>query len=242
MVDDKYMLEYSEKVISVSNFAKEECLKIFPKYEDKIIVTYQPVPIYEEDKELAEDEVVKKAVLNKFKLISDNFLFYVGMLEQRKNIKNMIEAFLAIYEKIKIPLVLAGGLGYGREEFESYLKDESLNNKIIYLGYISNIEKLVLLKNARAFIFPSFSEGFGLPPLEAMMMGTPSLVSNVSSLPEVCAEAAFYINPYNIKELADGLVEITSNESLRSKLKENFITQINKFSFENFKNKIESIL
>ena len=74
------------------------------------------------------------------------------------------------------------------------------------------------------------------------MMGTPSLVSNVSSLPEVCAEAAFYINPYNIKELADGLVEITSNESLRSKLKENFITQINKFSFENFKNKIESIL
>jgi glycosyltransferase involved in cell wall biosynthesis len=238
----KNMLEYSEKVISVSNFAKEECLKIFPKYEDKIIVTYQPVPIYEEDKELAEDEVVKKAVLNKFKLISDNFLFYVGMLEQRKNIKNMIEAFLAIYEKIKIPLVLAGGLGYGREEFESYLKDESLNNKIIYLGYISNIEKLVLLKNARAFIFPSFSEGFGLPPLEAMMMGTPSLVSNVSSLPEVCAEAAFYINPYNIKELADGLVEITSNESLRSKLKENFITQINKFSFENFKNKIESIL
>ena len=140
----KNMLEYSEKVISVSNFAKEECLKIFPKYEDKIIVTYQPVPIYEEDKELAEDEVVKKAVLNKFKLISDNFLFYVGMLEQRKNIKNMIEAFLAIYEKIKIPLVLAGGLGYGREEFESYLKDESLNNKIIYLGYISNIEKLVL--------------------------------------------------------------------------------------------------
>jgi glycosyltransferase involved in cell wall biosynthesis len=238
----KNMLEYSEKVISVSNFSKAECLKIFPQYENKIVVTYQPIPIYEEDKELAENEIVKKAVLNKFELTSDNFLFYVGMLEKRKNIKNMIEAFLAIYEKINIPLVLAGGLGYGKEEFEHYLKDKKLKKKLIYLGYINNIEKLVLLKTARAFIFPSFSEGFGLTPLEAMMMGTPSLVSNVSSLPEVCGEASFYINPYNIKELADGLIEITTNESLRHKLKENFETQINKFSFENFKNKVENIL
>jgi len=243
----KNMLEYSEKVISVSNFAKEECLKIFPKYEDKIIVTYQPVPIYEEDKELAEDEVVKKAVLNKFKLISDNFLFYVGMLEQRKNIKNMIEAFLAIYEKIKIPLVLAGGLGYGREEFESYLKDESLNNKIIYLGYISNIEKLVLLKNARAFIFPSFSEGFGLPPLEAMACGCPVVTSNITSLPEVCADAAIYCDPYSVISIQNAREKVMNmTESERKLLIKKGYERVKFFNVNDYKNKVlkvyESIL
>jgi glycosyltransferase involved in cell wall biosynthesis len=238
----KNMLKYSEKVISVSNFSKEECLKIFPQYEDKIVVTHQPIPIYEEDKQLAEDELVQLAVLKKYKIEKDNFLFYVGMLEKRKNIKNMIEAFLAVYEKIKMPLVLAGGIGYGEDEFRHYLYDKKLKKKIKYIGYINNIEKLVLLKNTRAFLFPSFSEGFGLPPLEAMLMGTPSLVSNVSSLPEVCGKASFYINPYNIKELADGIIEIVENEQVRAELKSNFNTQIDKFSFEAFRKKLSKIL
>lgn len=234
----KNMLKYSVKVLSVSNFSKEECLKIFPSFEDKIEVVYQPIPIYENEKKLANDEIVGESILKKFKLTKDNYLFYVGMLEKRKNIKGLIEAFLAIYEKIKIPLVLAGGLGYGQEEFISYLKDKKLKKKIKYIGYINNIEKLVLLKYTRAFLFPSFNEGFGLPPLEAMMMDTNVLTSNVSALPEVCGEAALLIDPYNINELAYGIEQITLNETLRNNLKKYYSERIKKFSYKNFQNRL----
>jgi len=238
----KNMLRYSYKILSVSEYSKQECLKIFPSFEDKIEVVHQPIPVYEDEKLLAEEEIVQESILNKFDLKKDNFLFYVGMLEKRKNIKGMIEAFLGVYDKIKIPLVLAGGLGYGQEEFISYLKDAKLKKKIKYLGYINNIEKLVLLKNSRAFLFPSFNEGFGLPPLEAMLMGTNVLTSNTSALPEVCGDAALLVNPYNIKELADGIIEITLNERLRENLKLNHKKQIEKFSYENFQNKISRVI
>jgi glycosyltransferase involved in cell wall biosynthesis len=238
----KNMIKYSEKIISVSNFSKEECIKIFPEAEDKIEVTHQPIPIYEEEEEIANDEIVQSSVLKKFKLKEDNYLFFIGMLERRKNIKLLIEAYLAVADKIKIPLVLAGALGYGKEEFISYLKDKKYKKKIIYLNYISNIEKLVLLKNARAFVFPSLNEGFGLPPLEAMKMKTPVLTSNVTALPEVCGEAALLINPYSLKELADGLIEISENNSLREELLKNAPKQVEKFSYDNFKAKINKVI
>ena len=238
----KNMLKYSDKVIAISNYSKEECLKIFPKYHNKIVVTHQPIPIYEDEKLLAENSIVQESILNKYQLKKDSYLFYVGVLEKRKNIKSLIESYLAVSEKIKIPLVLAGSLGFGNEEFIKYLKDENLKNKVIYLNYINNIEKLVLLKNARAFLFPSFNEGFGLPPLESMMMGTPVLTSNISALPEVCGKGALYIDPYNIKELAEGILEITLNEQTRNELKKHFSAQIEKFSFKNFQKKLEKVL
>ncbi len=238
----KNMIKYSEKIISVSEFSKKECIKIFPEAEGKIEVTYQPIPIYEEEEEIANDKVVQKSILEKFRLEKDGYLFFVGMLEKRKNIKLLIEAYLAVSDKIKIPLVLAGALGYGNEEFVSYLKDKKYKQKIIYLNYISNIEKLVLLKNARAFVFPSLNEGFGLPPLEAMRMGTPVLTSNITALPEVCGDAALLVNPYSLKELADGLVEISENNILRENLLKNAPKQVEKFSYDNFKEKINKVI
>jgi len=237
----KNMLKYSDKILSVSEFSKSECLKVFPDFEKKIEVVYQPAPVYDDEMILVEDKSIQEGILKKFKIKKDNYLFYVGMLESRKNIKGLIEAFLAVYEKIRIPLVLAGALGYGNEEFISYLKDKKLKNKIKYIGYINNIEKLVLLKNTRSFLFPSFNEGFGLPPIEAMLMGTNILTSNVSALPEVCGNAALLIDPYNIKELAEGIKEITLNDSLRDDLKKNYSTQLEKFSYESFEKRLAKV-
>ncbi len=233
------MLKYSTIIISVSKYSRDRCLEIFPNFEEKIKVIYQPAPIYDEEKEIINNPLVKEAILKGFKLEEQNYLFYVGTLEKRKNIKGLINAFLAIYNKIKIPLVLAGSLGYGNEEFKHYLKRYK---HIKYIGYISNIEKLVLIKNARAFLFPSFEEGFGIPPLEALSLGTPVLTSNTSSLPEVCGNAALYINPYSIKDIATGILEITLNESLRERIVRNGFQQIKKFSFENFEKQLSKII
>jgi len=238
----KNMLEYSDKVLAVSNFSKEECLKIFPNYENKIFVTYEPIPIDEDLIRFTENEYVQNSVLMKYKLKKDNYLFYVGALEKRKNIKRLIEAFLSIYNKIKIPLVLAGKLGYGKEEFEFYLKLKKYKRKILFLNYINDIEKIVLLKNARAFLFPSIYEGFGIPPLEAMYLKTPVLTSNTSSLPEVCGKAALFVNPFSLDEIADGILEITLNSTLRQSLIKLGLENVKRFSLENYKKRLASVL
>ncbi|WP_456436043.1 glycosyltransferase family 4 protein [Thermovibrio ammonificans] len=236
----KHALRNSTKVLCISEFSKEECLKFFPQFEDKLVVTYQPIPVYAEEKTLAEDELIQKAILEKFGLRRKEFLLYIGVIEKRKNVKRLIEAFLAVYDKLKIPLVLAGALGYGKEEVERYLSD--FPDKIKYLGYVTNIEKLVLLKTARAFLFPSYSEGFGLPPLEAMLMETPVLTSNRSALPEVCGDAALYVDPFSTKELAEGIVEIATNEKLQNELTEKGKKRVEEFSFEKFKSRIRKAL
>jgi len=238
----KNMLEYSEKIFSVSEYSKQMCIKLFPEAVDKIEVVHQPIPIYDDEKELAQNSIVQNSVLTKYGLESENYLFYVGMLEKRKNIKLLIESYLAVADKVNIPLVLAGALGYGKEEFISYLKDDRYKGKIIYLNYISNIEKLVLLKNARAFVFPSLSEGFGLPPLESMSMDTPVLTSNVTSLPEVCGNAALLVNPYSIKELAEGIENITLNNQLREDLLKESQKNIKRFTYTNFRENINRVV
>ncbi|RKQ60620.1 glycosyltransferase involved in cell wall biosynthesis [Thermovibrio guaymasensis] len=234
----KTALEKSKLVLCVSEFSRRECLEVFPEYEEKLVTIYQPAPIYEEEKKLALNEDVQNSLLQILNLKKGSFLFYVGVLEKRKNIKRLIEAFLSVYNKIKIPLVLAGPLGFGSDEFKQYLENKKYKNKVIYLGYVGNIEKLVLMKTSRAFVFPSLKEGFGLPVLEAMALGTPVLTSSVSSLPEVCGSAALYVNPLKVSEIAEGLVEITTNETLNSKLSLAGMERAKMFSFKNFKEKL----
>jgi glycosyltransferase involved in cell wall biosynthesis len=235
----KSMLNYSDMIFSVSEFSRQELLKIFPKYEEKIHVTHQPVPINEEEKSIACEELFQKATLSKYNLEKSGYLLFVGVLEKRKNIESIIDAYLAIKEKINMPLVLVGSLGYGSDKVKKIIKT---NNSIRQIGYVSNLEKLVLLKNANLFVFPSFYEGFGLPPLEAMTMGCPVLTSNTSALPEVCKDAALYVNPNNLVDIIEGILELVNNSSLRSELVQKGYEVSGHFSFENYQRKIQEIM
>ena len=228
----KSSMLYSNVVIAVSEYTKKEILKVFPKYEDKIKVIYQQAPFFCYEEKMINDSDVQLSVLKRFKLRKNNYLFYVGMLEKRKNIKGMIEAYLGVSGKVKIPLVLSGALGYGSEEFSKYLKKGAKDKKIKYLGYISNIEKLILMKNARAFLFPSFAEGFGIPILEALTLGTPVLTSNRTAMPEVGGEAALYVNPVDISDIARGIVRISTDETTRLEIESYIPKQLKKFSPE----------
>ena len=234
----KNMLIYSDFIFSVSEFSKQELLKIFPQYENKVYVTYQPISINEEEKILAQHDLLKKSVLAKYNLEESRYLIFVGVLEKRKNIDTVIDAYLAIKDKLNMPLVLVGSLGYGSERLRKVIKNASIRQ----IGYISNVEKLVLLRNANLFLFPSLYEGFGLPPLEAMTMGCPVLVSNNSSLPEVCKDAAFYVNPNSLTEVAEGIMEMVNNSSLRTDLINKGYKVSSYFSFENYQKTIKHIM
>lgn len=244
----KNMLNYSDLVVSVSDFSKQECLELFPSYEKKIVTVYQPVPVYEVEENFAMNPLVEDAVLLKYKLEKNSYLLFVSTVEPRKNVKGLIQAYLAIKDKIQLPLVIVGGIGTGSEDLGRYLanKKDSRYRKdkfsILHLDYINTVDKLVLLRNALAFLFPSFYEGFGLPPVEAMRMGCPVLTSNVTSLPEICGDAALLVDPHKISEIAEGIIEIVNNSSMREELKSKGATRSDYFSFMNHEERLDRVL
>jgi glycosyltransferase involved in cell wall biosynthesis len=138
-----------------------------------------------------------------------------------KNIKGIVEAFYEIKELIPHKLVFIGG---GREEFKKEIQTGRLPKKvldderIIIKGYVDEGEMNKLMKKAALLIFPSFYEGFGLPPLEAMACGTPVVASSSASLPEVCGNAAHYVNPYDSSDIANGIISVIKDENYSKEL------------------------
>ena len=141
-----------------------------------------------------------------------------------------------------MPLVLVGACFYGYEDFLDYLTNKKYETHIRYLKYIPTVDKLVLLKNANSFVFPSLYEGFGLPPVEAMRMGCPVLTSDVSALPEVCGDAAFYVNPSNLSGIVEGILEIVNNAALRDELVRKGYERSQHFNFNNYKQRLDNVL
>ena len=168
---------------------------------------------------------------------------FISVLEKRKNISNLFDAFAKAYSKIKIPLVIIGGKGYGYEDIMAHYNDlpENIKDHIIFTGFIEESDKNALLTNARAFVFPSIYEGLGLPVLEALVYGLPVLTSFTGALPEAGGKAALYINnPYDVNEIAEGIEKITLDTNLRSSLKQHIPEQLDKFSQEKFNQRFNS--
>jgi glycosyltransferase involved in cell wall biosynthesis len=233
------MLNYSDCLLSVSEYSRQELLNLFPGYEHKIKTTHIAVPISNEEYELAQNEQIARAVLISNNLEKNGFLFYVGAIEDRKNIERMVLAFNAIKDKIKIPLVIAGEIGSLNIHLKKLIQE---NKDIVFLGKIDNMTKLILFRSARAFLFPSLYEGFGIPPLEAMRMGCPVLTSNVTSLPEVCGDAALYVDPYSLDEMIDKMLLIASDKSVQDKLRLKGLEHVKQFSNEVYCERLKTVL
>lgn len=230
------MLMYSDLLLSVSEYSRQEVLRFFPGYEDKIKTTHIAVPIADEDYKVSHNELISDALLKGHGLEKGNFLFYVGAIEDRKNIERMIFAYNAIKHKIKIPLVIAGYLGGAFPHLKKLIYE---SKDVVFLEKIDSISKLILFKSARAFVFPSLYEGFGIPPLEAMYMGCPVLTSNVSSLPEVCGDAALYVNPLSLDDMASQMLLISTNESLQKQLIAKGLERVKQFSNEAYSQRLK---
>jgi glycosyltransferase involved in cell wall biosynthesis len=158
----------------------------------------------------------------------------VGTLEPRKNLRRLLNAYSVYVKKTgnALPLVLAGGKGWLEDDFEQFVAELDLFQKVKFLGYVSDEELNWLYKNCFAFIYPSLYEGFGLPVLEAMSRGAAVIVSNATSIPEVAGEAAHYIDPLKEKEIVEAICMLAENAEYREKLKNLALRQAQKFSWQ----------
>ena len=149
-----------------------------------------------------------------------------------KNIKNLLKAFSLMGDQIDHNLVIVG-------DSESTLHSEmemaglslGIKRRVIFKKDINEELKCTLMQNASLLIFPSLYEGFGLPPLEAMACGCPVIVSNNSSLPEVCGEAAYYVNPQDPSNISDAIFTVLNNKTLRDELIKSGLKRAKQFSW-----------
>lgn len=173
----------------------------------------------------------------------------VGTLEPRKNHLGLIKAFYKAQagggkgKKQQRPamLAIAGGPGWLYEETRQLVAELKLEKKVRFLGRVSELELITLYSLADVFAFPSFFEGFGVPPLEAMACGTPVITSNTSSLPEVVGDAALLVDPKNTNELAQAITRLTEDEQLREELRQKGYEQVKQYSWPNAARKMLSV-
>ncbi len=166
------------------------------------------------------DSILLSATRHKYGLKSP-FVLAVGTLEPRKNHIGLIKAFSKAQKKRNGPAILAiaGGQGWLYEQTKQVIADLKLDNKVRFLGRVSDLELITLYSMADIFAFPSFFEGFGVPPIEAMACGAPVITSNTSALPEVVGDAALLVDPYDTDALADAITRLVENEQLREELR-----------------------
>ncbi len=174
--------------------------------------------------------------ISKLHGINPRYFLAVGTLEPRKNLELSLEGFsrfCAKYPSESFQLVLVGSLDFAHGQFADQLrkKYKSILNRLVFTGYVDHETLNQLYSNARAFLFPSLYEGFGIPILEAMASGTPVVTSNLTSLPEIAGDAAFYVNAYEPDSMAAALEKISTDDSFRQELIQKGLNRIQLFSW-----------
>src|SRR6266851_5468895 len=188
------------------------------------------------------DPVLLGATRHKFGL-KHPLVLAVGTLEPRKNHIGLIKAFYQAQKKKRGPamLALAGGKGWLYEETQRLVEELKLEKKVRFLGRVSDLELVTLYGLADVFAFPSFAEGFGVPPLEAMACGAPIITSNTSSLPEVVGDAALLVDPHNTGELSRAITRILEDKALQEELRQKGYERVQHFTWAESARKMLSV-
>lgn len=225
----------SNQIITVSNFSKNELKKYLNVSDEKINVIYNGV-----DTELFK-KITDKTVLEKIKLkygLANKFILTVGNVKPHKNLVNLIKAFqhMQQYEQPDYELVIIGKkdgfINRDYHVFDIINNDNALKNKINFTGYIPTEDLPFIYNLASVFVFPSLYEGFGLPPLEAFASGTLTVVSNKSSIPEICGEATTYFNPEDPMDISAKIEFVLKNNNTAQSQIERGFARLNKFSWK----------
>ncbi len=214
----------ADKIITGSESAKADIVSFLNVAEEKIEVTrfgveeiFRPV----DDEELI-------PVREKYHL-PERFILFVGTIEPRKNILNLVHAFHKLDRDIS--LVIAGGKGWLFEEIFKEVKRLNLGERIIFLDYVPETDLPFLYNAASVFVYPSLYEGFGFPPLEAMACGVPVITSDKSSLPEIVGDAGILVNPEDAGEIREAIISVLDDGSLKRKMVRKGLKRAKQFSW-----------
>jgi len=219
------------RIATVSEYSRQDLLDIYKLPPEKVVVTYNGV----ESSFTLQPSVPNEAeeVRRRFG-VSRDFLLAVGSLQPRKNLVRLIRAYARLRSErqdFRPQLVIVGRKLWLASEIFDEVKRHPWVDDVILTGYVADEDLPALYRAARAFVYPSLFEGFGLPPLEAMACGTPVVTSDVSSLPEITGDAALLIDPNDERALANALIEVLNNDPLRAELREKGIAQAKKFTW-----------
>lgn len=203
-------------IFAVSEYTKLDLLRLYNVPEKKIKVVYPGIDdkVFRPNIDVAD----LREVRNRLGLPGD-FILFLNTIEPRKNLANVIKAFEQLPHAAS--LVIAGRPGWKEAAIFREIKNSKKSAKIRFIGYVSEQDKPAIIKLSRMLVYPSFYEGFGFQPLEAMAIGVPAIASQLTSLPEVLGDAALLVNPYNINDIAQAMHELLVNPALR----QNFITK-----------------
>jgi glycosyltransferase involved in cell wall biosynthesis len=222
---------YAQKVDAIvadSQSTKNEIIKYLKIPEEKIHVIYLGCsPAFQP---LSSSET-KQKIMEKYQIKRD-FILYVGTLEPRKNLKGIIQAYNYSRAKDDFLLVLAGGKGWKYKHIFRLVNQLKLQDRVVFCGYMPDSDLPALYNSASVFVYPSFYEGFGLPPLEAMACGTPVIVSDTTSLPEVAGDAGIYVDPFDIEQISVSIDTVLSDVKLCRTLRERGLMRAKLFSWE----------
>lgn len=237
-INSKKICRRADKIIAVSDSTASDISNLYGINAEKIAVI--PSAIGADFRVLDRNDAKLIEVKEKYHL-PFKFILYLGTIEPRKNIAGIIRSYDALQAKalrekneelLKYKLVIAGSPGWLGEEIFEEIEKSNFREKIILPGFICDEDKAYVYNLSSLFVYPSFFEGFGFPPLEAMQCGVPVIASNNSSLPEICANSAILIDPDKPEEISEATRQILSDKILREKLIKSGLKKAQEFSWQ----------
>lgn len=224
------ILQNISGIITVSNFSKQDIHDTLGFPKDKIFVTqlaaenqYKPL------NKISSNNFIK----NKYN-IDSGYILYVGGFSPRKNILGLIESFSLCKSKLSedTKLVIIGYKGASYDVYKNRALELGISSDVIFTGFIETADMPYFYNSASMLVYPSFYEGFGLPPLEAMACGTPVISSNITSIPEVLENSSIFINPSDTNDISNAIIKVANDQNLRQRLKEKGLHQSNKYCWQ----------
>jgi glycosyltransferase involved in cell wall biosynthesis len=233
-INPKKLITNCEKIIADSENTKNDLINLYRTPATKIKVIHSGLDhnLY---KPITLPNFQCQQFKNKYQL-PENFILFLGTLEPRKNISGIIQAFDLL--KLKYPeynnlhLVIAGEKGWNHKKIFQLAENSPFTKQIFYLDYIKREDKPLIYNLAKLFIFPSYYEGFGFPPLEAQACGLPVIASANSSFPEILGETAYLVNPDHLEEISEAIHQILSIPELKNKLIAQGLENVKRFSWQ----------
>ncbi|MCL2167690.1 MAG: glycosyltransferase family 4 protein [Lentimicrobiaceae bacterium] len=228
----KHACKNADKIIAISKQTADDCIHFLNADPKKIEIVYQSCdPIFFSSQ-------IDNEIINKYD-IPKKFILNIGTIETRKNLLNLVKALPCLDDEIS--LVAIGRRTSYINDIEHYIKENHLSHRVKLLHDVPFRDFPAFYAAASAFVYPSVFEGFGIPILEALSVGTPIATSNLSSMPEVGGDAALYFDPYNIEDIASKINLLLNDKKTVTELNGHRSKQLEKFSIQDITKKVNEI-